>query len=158
MGEIAVSVVEGKRPSKPENASGTGFSDSLWDFVERCWDGKLELRPKVTEVASQLSKAAAAWNGVMAPHAPIENAEPETPEPMSGSMELCKLHILIVLCFFVLSNSAGNIFPPSRGAIATLQSPTDSTSSAFSDQLISPSTQFTESPMEEPEDVVKKPW
>jgi len=140
MGEIAVSVVEGKRPSKPENASDLGFSDSLWDFVERCWDGKLELRPNVTEVASQLSKAAAAWDGVMAPHALIENVVAETPEPMSGSMELC------------------NIFPPSRDAIAILQSPTDSTYSAFSDQLISPSTQFTESPLEEPEEVVKKPW
>ena len=97
LGEIAVNVVEGKRPPKPENASDIGFSDSLWDFVERCWDGKLESRPMVTEAVSQLGRAAAAWNGVMAPHAPIETVVSEAPEPISESMAHCKLHILITL-------------------------------------------------------------
>ena len=97
LGEIKVNVVEGKRPPKPENASDIGFSDELWNFVERCWDEKLELRPKVTEVVSQLGRAAAAWNGVMAPHAPIENVVSETPEPISESLAHCKPHILITL-------------------------------------------------------------
>lgn len=68
-----MSVVEGKRPPKPKNASDIGFSDSLWDLVEGCWDGKLEFRPNVTEVASQLAMAAAAWDGVMAPLVLVEN-------------------------------------------------------------------------------------
>ena len=97
LGEIAMSVVEGGRPPKPENASDIGFSDSLWDFVERCWDGKLELRPNVTEVVSQLGGAAAAWNGVMAPHAPIETVVSEAPELISESLAHCQLHILITL-------------------------------------------------------------
>ena len=131
LGEIAMSVVEGKRPPKPENASDIGFSDPLWGFVERCWDGRLELRPKVTEVVSQLGRAAAAWNGVMAPHVPIENVVDETPEPISDSMAHCKLHISITLGFFSLSNGTGNIF--SSSGDANLQSPTDSAPSALFD-------------------------
>ena len=95
MGEIALSVVEGKRPAKPKNASDIGFSDSLWDFAQRCLDGTLESRPKITEVVSQLGGAAAAWNGVMAPHVPVEGVAPESPEPDPDSMEHCKHHILI---------------------------------------------------------------
>ena len=85
MGEIAAGVVEGRRPPKPKNAPDLGFCDSLWDLVQRCWDGKPELRPKATEVASRLGIAAAAWNGVMAPHVPIESIVPETPDPISDS-------------------------------------------------------------------------
>ena len=90
-----MSVVEGKRPRKPKNASDLGFSDSLWDFAQRCWDGTLALRPKITEVVSQLGEAAASWNGVMAPHVPVEYVVPDAPEPDSDSIRHCKLHILI---------------------------------------------------------------
>ena len=90
-----MSVVEGMRPPKPRNASDLGLSDSLWDFVQRCWDGRLELRPTITEVVSQLGKAAAAWDGVMAPHALIENIVTEIPEPELDSMVHCKFCILI---------------------------------------------------------------
>ena len=99
LGKIAETMVQGKRPSKPGNASGLGFSDSMWDFVERCWDGNLELRPKVTEVVSQLGRAAAAWNGVMAPQVPIENVVFEVLPTMSESYDSWygKLHFLITL-------------------------------------------------------------
>ena len=96
LGEIAVSVIGGKRPPKPRNALNIGFSDPLWDFVQCCWSGKLELRPLVTEVASRLEKAAAAWNGIMTPQAVIENVVSENPEPMYDFMAHCKLRILIV--------------------------------------------------------------
>ena len=99
LGEIAVNVIGGKRPPKPRNAPDIVISDSLWDFVERCWDGKRELRPKVTEVVSQLEKAAAAWNGVMVPQALIENVMSGTPNPMYDSVAYRKLHIFIATGF-----------------------------------------------------------
>src|SRR5258708_7088197 len=47
---LVYSVVhDGKRPDKPENASVLGFSDSLWNFTQRCW-GKMGLRPDIREV------------------------------------------------------------------------------------------------------------
>ena len=98
-GGIAMSVIEGKRPPKPQNASGLGFSDSLWDFAQRCWDGTSALRPKITEVVSQLGEATAAWNGVMAPHVVVEDDVPGTEEVESKSMSHCKLHTLMPLNF-----------------------------------------------------------
>ena len=43
MVEVALDVVQGVRPTKPENAPAIGFSDSLWSFVQRCWDGEMKL-------------------------------------------------------------------------------------------------------------------
>ena len=95
MVEMAVSVVEGRRPPKPKNASGIGLLDPLWDFVQRCWEGRSELRPTVTDLVLQLGEAAAAWDGVMAPHVLIEDVVSETPEPVSGSTAHRKPRFLI---------------------------------------------------------------
>jgi len=66
--EVAYHVLRGceMRPSKPENASAIGFSDSLWTFTERCWDAR-ELRPDVKEVVIRLGEAAAEWDGLVPP-------------------------------------------------------------------------------------------
>ena len=79
MSDVALNVVQGVRPTKPENASAIRFSDSLWDFVQRCWDGNMELRPKVVEVVSQLKIAVADWDKVVPPCIQVESAfsEPE---------------------------------------------------------------------------------
>ena len=79
--EMTMNVVQGIRPTKPKNASAIGFSDSLWRFVERCWDGEIGSRPKIAEVVSQLRREAANWDGVMPPCA---SASPE-PAPYSVS-------------------------------------------------------------------------
>jgi len=92
MAEIVLNAVQGIRPTKPENASAIGFSDSLWDFVQRCWDGKMELRPKVAEVVSQLERVAAGWSGVMSPCTQVD----APPDPPSDPMAQCKPRILIL--------------------------------------------------------------
>ena len=76
MAEIALNAVQGVRPTKPKDASAIGSSDSLWNFVQHCWDGKMKLRPKVGEVVSQLERAAADWGRVMPPCAPLETVAP----------------------------------------------------------------------------------
>ena len=81
LGKIASSVVQGMRPPKPENASAIGFSDSLWSFVQRCWDGEMELRPGVAEAVSQLGRAAADWDGVMPPCAQVGGVASASLEP-----------------------------------------------------------------------------
>ena len=60
-------MLRGTRPSKPENASAIGFSDSLWDLTQRCWDGKIASRPEAGEVVMCLGEAVAGWNGLMPP-------------------------------------------------------------------------------------------
>lgn len=89
-----MNVIEGRRPSQPENASAIGFSDSLWGFVQRCWDGNSELRPKAAEVVSQLAKVAVDWDGVSEPRARIESLASAPPEPNPDSMACCKSQIL----------------------------------------------------------------
>ena len=64
-------VLRGKRPTKPENSSAIGFSDSLWAFTQQCWDGKMELRPKAGEIVARLGEAAAGWDGLMPPSSQV---------------------------------------------------------------------------------------
>ncbi|KAF9644736.1 kinase-like protein [Thelephora ganbajun] len=87
--ELAYSVVKGLRPNKPENPAAIGFSDSLWDFVQQCWDDNRELRPTVSEVVIHLEAAAANWRGLMPPCLPVDNVVPDL-EEMSGLMERCE--------------------------------------------------------------------
>jgi serine/threonine protein kinase len=96
MTEIPTKVLRGVRPLKPENASAIGFSDSLWSFVQRCWDGKMKLRPEVAEVVSQLEEAATSRDGVMPPHAKVERVVFASPEPVSDPVAYCKLWIPIL--------------------------------------------------------------
>ena len=90
-------VLRGKRPDKPENAPSIGFSDPLWGFTQRCWDGKMELRPRVGEVVAQLGEAAANWDGLMPPCAQAENfascSEEETSDSEFGELEVLTLVI-----------------------------------------------------------------
>jgi len=95
--EITMNVVQGMRPTKPKIASAIGFSGSLWRFVERCWDGEMESRPKIAEVVSQLGRAAANWDGVMPPCAQVESVVSASQDPTSDSIVHCKLQITILL-------------------------------------------------------------
>ena len=66
-----------KYPVKPPNASDIGLSDSLWDFLELCWNQDSKCRPVTGEVVENLGKAAANWNTLMPPI-----------EPKSGPVEV----------------------------------------------------------------------
>ena len=66
--------VKKNRPSKPSDASTIGFSDSSWDFTQRCWDDRAELRPEAGEVVEHLGEATANWDGLMPPHVRCEPA------------------------------------------------------------------------------------
>ena len=90
LAEVALSVVHGARPTKPKNGSAIGFSDSLWSFVERCWDGEIESRPKVAEVVGKLKIAAAGWDRVTPPW------NSASPKSASDSTVHCEFGILIL--------------------------------------------------------------
>jgi len=70
---LAYHVFRGTRPIKPENALAIGFSESLWGFTQRCWDGQIESRPKVGEVVTHLKEAAAGWDGLMPPRSLVKD-------------------------------------------------------------------------------------
>ena len=93
---MVFNVVEGKRPTKPKNALAIGFSDLLWSFVQRCWDGDMNARPKVTEVVAHLEEAAANWDGLM-PFGVLSEIEDVAEDSMSDLIEFCEFGVLVAL-------------------------------------------------------------
>ena len=65
--ELAHYVSFGARPEKPANAQDIGISDSLWELIQKCWDGQIAERPKIQEVVKGVGNAAAAWYTDMPP-------------------------------------------------------------------------------------------
>jgi len=135
-------VLLGKRPRKPENASTIGFSDSLWDFTEHCWHGRMELRPRVGKVVTYLSEAAAAWGRPMPPHS-LAVGGLDSEESLSDSEEPSEFEIPIPLRSCSSSNG-------------TVLFPSDSEGSTKSEITVwpfggtsTPPTQFTELPQEQ---------
>ena len=83
---LAYHVLRGKRPDKPDNAASIGLSDSLWNFVQRCWDGKMELRPQVGEVVANLKEAAGNWDGLMPPHEQVTTRDENDASGSKGTL------------------------------------------------------------------------
>jgi hypothetical protein len=117
-------VVGGERPTKPKNASAIGLFDSLWIFVQRCWDGDMNARPKVTEVVAHLEEATANWDGLMPPGV-LSEIEDVAEDPMSDSMEHCEFGVLVALDISQSIDGTGGIFPWSSSVAP--ESPTGST-------------------------------
>ena len=60
--ELGLLVVDGLHPTKPENALDIRFSHQLWLFIQCCWDGHTNQRPKVVELVKCLAGEAARWD------------------------------------------------------------------------------------------------
>ncbi|KAF9785442.1 kinase-like domain-containing protein [Thelephora terrestris] len=58
---IVKDIVEGKRPTKPEDAAHLGFTGGLWKIVEQCWSPDGNKRPALKAVQSCLEEATARW-------------------------------------------------------------------------------------------------
>jgi len=92
---LAYHVLRGTRPTKPGNASAIGFSDFLWAFTQRCWDGPIESRPEVGEVVTHLKEAAEDWDGLMPPHSQVEDVASD-PDEMPGSKKRSEFQVLML--------------------------------------------------------------
>ena len=56
--EIVMRVMEGKRPSKPENAEGIGFGKGTWELVQLCWSENRDERPTAKVIAKHFRRVA----------------------------------------------------------------------------------------------------
>ena len=61
---VVVEISKGARPEKPEDAARFGFTDGLWEIVERCWSADKDVRPTLEAVLSSLRDAASRWRVV----------------------------------------------------------------------------------------------
>lgn len=85
--EIIVRVVEGKRPSRPENMEDIGFGKGTWEVTQRCWDENRDKRPTVEEIYKHFQRVAKT-SKVVPPGSAIFVLEAEPPtvsEPDSSS-------------------------------------------------------------------------
>lgn len=83
--EVIESVVDGLRPPKPEDALAIGFSNSLWDFVQLCWDSDRTQRPTAAEVVKHLHEAAVDWRAPVPAISPGSGKNEPKPVTQPGS-------------------------------------------------------------------------
>lgn len=91
--ELAFSVLAGARPAKPENAVGIGFSEILWNLVQKCWDGEVARRPQIQEVVEGIGKVATSWFTSMPPgimQRAVSDVEDDEDEDEDGVSEELK--------------------------------------------------------------------
>ena len=62
---VVVEVSNGMRPEKPEDAASFGFTDGLWEIVERCWSVDTDVRPRLEDVIPCLHEASSRWRVVV---------------------------------------------------------------------------------------------
>lgn len=60
--KVAIEVLDGTRPAKPEDVASLGFTHGLWEIVEQCWLADRKARPTLEAVLSCLREAAPKWN------------------------------------------------------------------------------------------------
>ena len=58
---VAIKVLNGTCPAKPEDAASLGFTSGLWEIVQQCWLAERNARPKLSAVLSCLTDAAPGW-------------------------------------------------------------------------------------------------
>ena len=54
---IVVDIMKGIRPAKTKDAGNLGFTNGLWEIVERCWLADRNKRPTLRAVLSSLREA-----------------------------------------------------------------------------------------------------
>ena len=62
---VALNVVQGKRPSRPENAPK--LTDAMWALMESCWDTLPSSRPTADQVFKEILDIEASLSFSLAP-------------------------------------------------------------------------------------------
>jgi len=55
---VALSVLDGKRPERPQGAQGIWFTDDMWKMLESSWEAQPDRRPNTKVLLSCLQEAA----------------------------------------------------------------------------------------------------
>jgi hypothetical protein len=60
--ELACKVVlHGERPQRPRVSEKLGFTDDVWEVLQRCWKKEPLARPSIDDVSACLKQAAETW-------------------------------------------------------------------------------------------------
>ena len=60
--ELACKVVlEAERPRRPRHSEKLGFTDNVWEALQKCWEKEPSARPQVDLISTCLKQAAETW-------------------------------------------------------------------------------------------------
>jgi len=59
---VAIEVMNGTRPAKPDDMARLGFTGGLWRIVEQCWLADRNARPTLGTILDCLREAAPGWD------------------------------------------------------------------------------------------------
>ena len=100
--EVAFNVVlEGKRPTRPNNSESLGITNVIWNLMESCWAKDVSSRPKVGHVVNRLKGVAKHWNAdatafLLASEAGVQevmNMEPEKAQKIADDIDKVRRHV-----------------------------------------------------------------
>ena len=58
---VPLLVLEGKRPSRPQNREILGLSEDVWMMAEKCWDSDPSVRPLIANILSFFETTSHRW-------------------------------------------------------------------------------------------------
>lgn len=60
--ELACEIVfNDKRPQRPINSERLGFTNEVWDVLQKCWEKKPSARPSIKDISACLKHAVRTW-------------------------------------------------------------------------------------------------
>lgn len=54
-------VLEDERPQRPRDSEKLGFTDKVWEVLQKCWEKNPSGRPSIDVVSAYLKQAAETW-------------------------------------------------------------------------------------------------
>lgn len=97
--ELPYHISQGVRPEKPADAEAIGISDSLWELIQKCWDGERKRRPQIQEVVAGVGDAAADWHTDMPPNG-TEHLEDSVTKEGPGVPNYGEFSLFHIVLFF----------------------------------------------------------
>ena len=77
---VALRVLHGERPGRPQGMERAWFTDDVWGVLERCWAPRRDNRPSIESVLQILDEASRSWK----PLPPLEG--PPAIDPPTWSL------------------------------------------------------------------------
>jgi len=90
---LAMKIIEGERPGRPQGVEAVWFTDDLWKTLERCWSPQPEARPTVESVLECLERGSAVWRPL--PPDSDDDCETDSDDESQSTMSYCMFPRLI---------------------------------------------------------------
>ena len=89
---VAVKVLDGERPERPQGDEGRWFMDEIWNLLERCWKHEPSDRPTAQDVFECLDMASEEWE----PPSPLATSRQGADPPEGDSLDLSAISMMTI--------------------------------------------------------------